>query len=143
MRPYAQADPCSGTLNGESPIHVAVAQGSLTLLACLIQEQPGGILDDLRDSQGNNPLHGVPLVSVSNEHDMHRMAALLLSRGMQIDSPGEICHNCSNPMQLSVKEWDGSCSCYTPISIHEWESASESCVRIEQGKRALCKMQAI
>ena len=89
MSPTLQADPCSVALNGECPIHVAVAQSCPSLLACLVQGVPGETLDDLRDSQGNNPLHGVAMVSVSSDQDMQHMAELLLYCGMQIDSKGE------------------------------------------------------
>ena len=95
MSPSLQADPCSVTLNGESAVHVAVAQSCPNLLACLVQGVAGETLDDLMDSQGNNPLHGVAMVTVSTDGEMQQMAELLLSRGMQIDSRGEGVNNAS------------------------------------------------
>jgi len=85
-----QADPVSAAHNQETAIHVAVAQGRLDLLACLIQGVPGSTLEGLRNSQGNDPLHCVALVSVVSEENTLRMAELLLASGMGIDQPGGI-----------------------------------------------------
>lgn len=83
-----QADPLTVTAYRDTPLHQAITQSCVELVAEMLKGVAANTLDSLTDSQQNNPLHAAALSGDSPE--AVDVVIILLRSGMSIDCPGAL-----------------------------------------------------
>merc|ERR1712232_940502 len=71
--------PTSAGENGYTPIHAAASWGRIDLLRALLQKDPTGV--NVRDSDGDTPLHHVASASELTKTETRSIVELLLAHG--------------------------------------------------------------